>query len=63
VTAGQRVRVSLCVPSKEWTGEATVARVQRRFTGSGFEMSAIGLRFESEDQITDLEAYQITAAA
>ena len=65
IAVGERVRLEMAVPGREWVGEVSVARVVPQSSDNGFDQWLVGLRFESESEhaLPDLAPYQISAAA
>ena len=65
IAVGERVRLEMAVPGREWAGEVSVARVVSQSSDNGFDQWLVGLRFEAESAhaLPDLAPYQISAAA
>ena len=60
---GARVRVTMVAPDRTWTADATVARVDLRASDMGFDTWIMGLRFDREARIEDVESFQRSDAA
>ena len=60
---GARVRVTMVAPDRTWTADATVARVDLRPSDMGFDTWIMGLRFDREARIEDVESFRRSDAA
>ena len=60
---GARVRVTMVAPDRTWTTDATVARTDLRASDMGFDTWIMGLRFDREARIEDVEYFQRSDAA
>jgi hypothetical protein len=60
---GARVRVTMVAPERTWTADATVARADLRASDMGFDTWIMGLRFDREARLEDVESFQRSDAA
>jgi len=60
---GARVTVTMVAPDRVWTTEATVARIEMRPSGEGFDTWMMGLRFDREADTEDVDWFRRSDAA
>ena len=63
LAVGTEVSLSMFIPEREWRRTATVVRVDARPSRPGFDTWILGLRFEQEQSVDDVNQFRRWDAA